>query len=104
MVPPYPCFRWKAYVIPQAHIWHKGVQRDYEPTPNVTYYATRNRLLLFKIHHPPFRIWLSTSFSYLRTLLSWSLKPKWRYKRGHRDAMWQGIIDFIFQRWGMRSS
>jgi GT2 family glycosyltransferase len=94
---------WKAYIIPQAHIWHKGVQRFYKPTPNVTYYATRNRLLLFKIHHPPLKVWLSTSLYFIRTLLSWSIKPKWRDMQANRDAMWQGINDYIFQRWGMRN-
>ena len=97
-------YGWKTYMIPEAHIWHKGVQRDYQPSPNVTYYATRNRLLMFKIHHPPFRIWISTSMFFIRTLFSWTIKSKWRYKRANRDAMWQGIIDFIFHRWGMRRS
>ncbi len=97
-------YGWKAYLIPEAHIWHKGVQRDYQPSPNVTYYATRNRLLMFKIHHPPFRVWISTSLFFFRTLFSWTIKSKWRNKRANRDAMWHGIIDFIFHRWGMRRS
>ena len=36
-----------------AKVWHKGVQRDYRPEPAVTYYATRNRLLLLPTHHAP---------------------------------------------------
>lgn len=95
-------FGWQAFVIPQAKIWHKGVQRDYQPNPNVTYYSTRNRLLLYSKHHPSLRIWLSTGLFFLRTLLSWSLKPRWQNKRQHRDALWQGLTDFLKKRWGIR--
>jgi len=95
---------WKAYMIPQAKIWHKGVQRSYQPSPNVTYYATRNRLLLLKLHRPPLKVWVSTGFYFLRTLLSWSIRAKWRDKRANRDAMWLGILDFFNQRWGMRQA
>jgi GT2 family glycosyltransferase len=95
-------FGWQALVIPQAKIWHKGVQRDYQPNPNVTYYSTRNRLLLYSKHHPSLRIWLSTGLFFLRTLLSWSLKPRWQNNRQHRDALWQGLTDFLKKRWGIR--
>jgi hypothetical protein len=36
----------------------------------------------------------------LRTLLSWTIKPKWRAMREHRNAMWHGIGDFLRRRWG----
>jgi hypothetical protein len=95
---------WKAYIIPQARIWHKGVQQNYQPSPNVTYYATRNRLLLLKLHHPPLVAWLLTCFFFIRTLIAWSVKDKWRDKRANRDAMWRGILDFFNQRWGIRQT
>ncbi len=103
------CYRvgkmgWKIWLIPQAKIWHKGVQRDYRPSANVTYYATRNRLLFNKIHKPPLSIWLFTWLYFLRTLLSWSIRPKWRHLHANRDAMWQGIRDFVSQKWGQRST
>lgn len=90
-------------MIPRAKIWHKGVQRDYQPGANVTYYATRNRLLFNKIHNAPLRVWFFTWLYFIRILLSWSLRPKWRHKRANRDAMWQGIRDFRLQNWGQRS-
>ncbi len=93
---------WQVYHIPQAHLWHKGVQRNYQPGPNVTYYATRNRLLLFAKHRASPRAWLTALAQTVRTLLSWSLRPKWRAMRPHRDAMWQGLADFFARRWGMR--
>jgi len=95
---------WKIVFAPQAKIWHKGVQPNYQPSPNVTYYATRNRFLLLSSHQAPWYAWLSAYFSTLRTLLAWSIRPNWRQKGEHRDALWQGLVDFHRGRLGMRST
>jgi GT2 family glycosyltransferase len=94
---------WKVLFVPQARLWHKGVQRDYHPGPNVTYYNTRNRLGFLARHHAPFSVWCYAWTRTLLTLTSWSVRPKWRGMRGHRDAMWQGMLDYFRGRWGMRS-
>ena len=94
---------WKLYCVSAAKLWHKGVQRDYRPSPNVTYYSSRNRLLLLKKHHAPRHVWVFTLFQMLRTLSSWTIRPKWRSMREHRDAMWQGATDFLGNNWGIRS-
>jgi hypothetical protein len=86
--------------VPQAKLWHKGVQRNYHPKPSVTYYATRNRLLTLAKHHAPPKAWVLAWAQMLRTLTSWTVKPKWRSKHEHRDAMWRGILDFLRHRWG----
>lgn len=96
-------YGWQILFTPQAKIWHKGVQRNYQPNPNVTYYATRNKLLLIHKHKAPFGVWVRTISYFLKTLFSWTLKPKWRNKKEHRNALFQGMKDFLFQRWGMRS-
>jgi GT2 family glycosyltransferase len=93
---------WRAVQVPQAKLWHKGVQREYQPSSSVTYYSTRNRLLMLAKHNAPMLAWLAAWGQTLRTLVSWSLRPKWRTMREHRDAMWQGIMDFFLRRWGMR--
>jgi hypothetical protein len=95
---------WKVLFVPQARLWHKGVQRDYHPGPNVTYYNTRNRFGFLARHHAPLSIWLFAWARTLLTLTSWSVRPKWRHMRGHRDAMWQGALDFLRGRWGMRAA
>jgi GT2 family glycosyltransferase len=41
---------WEIMHVPQAKLWHKGVQRDYQPSPNVTYYFTRNWFLMLSKH------------------------------------------------------
>ena len=91
---------WQIVHVPQAKLWHKGVQRDYQPKPSVTYYNTRNRLLMLSKHHVPISTWVYSWGQIGRTLSSWTLKPQWRNMHGHRDAMWRGVIDFVLQRWG----
>lgn len=91
---------WKIINVPKAKLWHKGVQRNYVPKPSVTYYATRNRLLLLSKHHAKPTIWIGIFWQYLRTFTSWTIKPKWRKKRQHRNAMVRGIVDFLHHRFG----
>jgi GT2 family glycosyltransferase len=95
---------WRLIHVPDAKIWHKGVQRDYHPKPSVTYYGTRNRLLMFAKHKAPLQVWLYAWMQILRTLTSWTIKPKWRGMHEHRDAMWKGILDFIGRHWGQMSA
>jgi GT2 family glycosyltransferase len=91
---------WRIVAVPQAKMWHKGVKRNNQPKPSVTYYATRNRLFVLLKHNATFWVWLVTWGQLLRTLISWTIRPKWRAKREHRDAMWRGMIDFIRHHWG----
>ncbi|HXW01692.1 MAG TPA: glycosyltransferase family 2 protein, partial [Anaerolineae bacterium] len=91
---------WRIVHVPQAKLWHKGVQRDYRPKPSVTYYSTRNRFLMLAKHHAPLTTWLVAWLQILRILVSWTIKPKWRPMHQHRNAMWRGIVDFLRHRWG----
>jgi GT2 family glycosyltransferase len=91
---------WLIYHVPQAKLWHKGVQRNYQPKPYVTYYVTRNRLFTLVKHHAPLMVWFVAFLQIFRTLLSWSIKPKWRSLRKHRNAMWKGLVDFLQHRLG----
>jgi GT2 family glycosyltransferase len=91
---------WKILNVPQAHLWHKGVQRDYRPGPSVTYYNTRNRFLMLAKHNAPLKVWLHVWSQTLQRLISWTVKPRWRHLRQHRTALWLGVLDFLRQRWG----
>lgn len=91
---------WGIVMAPAARLWHKGVQQNYQPKPSVTYYGTRNRLMMLQKHRVPLSTWLVTWSQLGRTLASWTLKPRWRDKRGHRDAMWRGMVDFVAGRHG----
>jgi len=95
---------WKIVHVPQAKIWHKGVQRDYQPKPSFTYYGTRNQLLTLSKHHAPLNVMLYNWLQTVRTLVSWTVKPKWKDKRDHRNAMWKGVVDFLRDRRGQMPS
>jgi len=91
---------WKIIHVPNAKVWHKGVKRDYQPKPYVTYYVTRNYLFTLAKYKAPFLVRTVVFAEIFRTLMSWTLKPRWRNKRDHRDAMWRGLIDFCSHRMG----
>jgi GT2 family glycosyltransferase len=94
---------WRLLHVPQAKLWHKGVTRYYSPKPAVTYYTTRNLFLLLQKNHAPLEVWLRVTARTLRTLSSWSLRPRWRAMRPHRDAMLLGLLDFARRRWGRQA-
>ena len=93
---------WKIQLVPAAKLWHKGVQQDYRPSANVTYYKVRNFLLFLSLHQAPFKVKIYAWLEYLRMVASYTLRPKWKDKRDHRDAAIQGMIDFLNHRWGKR--
>ncbi|GAP08605.1 predicted glycosyltransferases [Anaerolinea thermolimosa] len=89
--------------VPGATIWHKISPEAREASATVHYYMTRNRLLFLKKAGAGGRAWAHTLFSeYLRTLVSWSIRPKWRHRREQRRAMVQAIWDYFRGKTGMR--
>jgi GT2 family glycosyltransferase len=91
---------WKIIHVPQARLWHKGASRTQQVKPYVTYYTTRNRLFTLSKHKAPLRVRVFAVLQLLRTLASWTFKPRWRFMRKHRDAMWMGLINFFQGRSG----
>jgi GT2 family glycosyltransferase len=91
---------WRIVHVPAAKIWHKGVQRDYKPKPMVTYYSTRNHMLMMSKHNAPAAAWIYSWGQIIRTLVSWTVKPRWRNKANHRKAMLYGVRDFLQHHWG----
>ncbi len=91
---------WRIRYAPEAVLQHKGVQRDYKPKPSVGYYNTRNRLQTLHKHNAPLGVRAVAYGEILRTLTSYTLRPKWRDRREHRDAMWQGLRDYQRGRMG----
>jgi hypothetical protein len=95
---------WRIAHVPSAKLWHKGVQRNYRPKPSVGYYSARNRFLMMSKHRAPIATRAMAWFQWLRTVTSYSVRPKWRDKRDHRDAMLRGAIDYLRGRWGAMPS
>jgi hypothetical protein len=90
--------------MPKAKIWHKIPLDARDSSPIVHYYMTRNRLLFLKATGAGWRAWLHTLLAeYLRTMVSWTLRSKWRDKKSHRRAMIRALGDVLRGRWGQYS-
>ena len=91
--------------VPQARLWHKITPECRADSPLVHYYMTRNRLLFLKASGAGWRAWVHTLLAeYLRTLISWSWRRRWRHRREQRRMMVQAIGDACRGRWGERAS
>jgi GT2 family glycosyltransferase len=91
--------------VPDAKVWHKISPLIQSDSPIVHYYMTRNRLLFLASTEAGLRAWIHTLVTeYLRTLLSWTLRPKWRYKREQRQMMLRAIGDAWRRQWGAYSA
>ncbi len=87
--------------VPKARVWHKISPQTRSDSPLVHYLMTRNRLLWIKESGlGPGVLWRVLLFDHLRTLVSWTVRPRWRNKRPQRDAMLQAIGDFFRRRFG----
>ena len=93
---------WRVVHAPTAKVWHKGggVAADAAPLPAVAYYTTRNHLLGLQTQRAPMRVWWANGRRLAATLISWSVRPKWRSRREARAAMWHGTVDFARRRFG----
>jgi len=92
---------YKILHVPLARMWHKISPSTQADSPLVHYYMTRNRLLFLKATGAGLGAWLYTLIAeYLRTLVSWSVRPRWRCKQAQRRAMLQAIRDTWRGRWG----
>jgi GT2 family glycosyltransferase len=87
--------------VPEAWILHKIPLDARANQPYIAYYMTRNRLLFLRATSATPVAWLNAAlFQDLRTCLSLSVRPKWRARRAHRDAMICAWGDFLRQRFG----
>ena len=95
---------WKVCHVPQAKVWHKGANRNFQPKPYQRYYFTRNRLYTLEKHNISFSMRMLIIASTLRTILKWSINPKRKILREHRNALWRGLVDYLRHHYGpMRS-
>jgi GT2 family glycosyltransferase len=91
---------YKIYHLPTAKIWHKISPDHREHSPQVYYYMTRNRLLFTWLANLGMSSWMSIFWEYMTRLVSWTIRPRWRYKAPQRNAMVRGILDFGRRRFG----
>jgi len=86
--------------VPHARVWHRSHHVRESDLPRITYYMTRNSLLLVRKHHGGFFRFAGLVLLFLRTALSWTVRPRWRSKRQERDALLQGLSDYFHGRFG----
>ena len=88
-------------VVPKAKTWHKINPKARNDSPIVHYLMTRNRLLWIRCANFGTLVFLRVMlFENLRTLLSWTLRPKWKLKQSQSSAMLQAIIDVLRNHFG----
>jgi GT2 family glycosyltransferase len=91
---------YKVVHVPMAKVWHKISPSTQEDLPFVHYYMTRNRLLFLRTTGASWWVWGRVLLTeYLRTLISWSVRARWRHKRLLRNAMIRAIADAGWGRW-----
>lgn len=83
------------FCVPPSRVWHKGVQREYSPSPYITYYSARNELQLIRKHRGGATILLRAFLRHTGTVTSWSVRPRWRHQRAQRDALARALRDFL---------
>ena len=91
----------KIMLVPTAKAWHKISPAARNESPFVHYLMTRNRLLWIRCARlgwiPYLRVLL---FEDTRTLLSWTLRPRWKHKAAQRRAMLKALQDELRQHYG----
>lgn len=87
--------------VPRARAWHRITPAERAASPLVHYYMTRNRLLFLRRAGASREAWVRTlGLDFARTLLSWSVRPRWRGQRPQLRAMTRALLDFARGRLG----
>jgi hypothetical protein len=91
---------YKIMLVPGAMLWHKISIEARATSPRTYYYMTRNRLLFLHRTQAGYRTWAYTIFEYVRTYLSWTLRPRWQDRRHLRGTMIRAFRDYTRGRFG----
>jgi GT2 family glycosyltransferase len=103
------CYRtklggFKILFIPDAKVWHPDTRKRDENSTIVNYYLSRNSLLFLKKHKFGIYAIVRLMFRYIRRIGSWSLHPKWKYKKGIRNYLVLALFDFLIGNFGKSNS
>jgi GT2 family glycosyltransferase len=91
---------YQVLFVPSAKVWHRGHEVRESELPRITYYLSRNSLMLISKHDGGLFRWMMLLLRFLLTAFSWTIRPKWRHKRIERNAMIKGITDYFKGRVG----
>ena len=87
-------------LVPGARIWHPDPTAREGEFSRITYYMTRNSLLLMNRHRAGWVRKYALLFRFLITSVAWTVRPRWRHKRKERDALLRGIRDYFSHHFG----
>ena len=91
---------FKLAYVPAARMWHKIPIDARATSPWAYYYMTRNRFLFLRKTRAGLQSWLNVWFEYVRTMASWTIKPRWQDRRPLRPVMVRAIRDYYTGRLG----
>jgi GT2 family glycosyltransferase len=86
------CLKYRVLYVPQAEVWHRSHHVREHELPRVTYYMTRNSLMLVRKHHGGSTRLALLLLRHMLTAATWTIRPKWRHKRDERNALLKGIL------------
>lgn len=92
---------YQIMLVPAARVWHRSHRVREDQLPRITYYMTRNSLLLIDKHHGGIVRRSLLMLRFLLTAFSWSVRPRWKNKKRERDALLQGLSDYRRGRVGL---
>ena len=92
---------YRVLYVPEALVWHKSHLHSSRDQTQITYYMTRNSLLLVQRQGGGILRLLALLARHVMTAVAWSIRPKWSHKRADRNALIRGIVDFLRRRTGM---
>ena len=91
---------YRVLYVPEAKVWHRSHHVRENELPRITYYMTRNSLMLLAKHRGGVLRFTAVVLRHLLTAATWTVKPKWRHKRVERDALLKGLVDFFRRKVG----
>jgi len=92
---------YETMTVPGAKVWHKITPVARYASNSLAYYLTRNRLLFLRLARAGLTAWAHALVMDIgRTIVSYTVQPKWRHKRAARLAMLWGFSDYWRGRFG----
>jgi GT2 family glycosyltransferase len=98
---------FRAFVVPEARIWHKVSAAMGASSPATVYYMTRNLFLFLQKNtkgRTRLQALITSWIREVRTVAAHSLKPQYRYLRAQRKVRVLALRDALLGRWGRMPS
>lgn len=95
---------FKVLYVPTAKVWHRSSNIRESDLSYMKYYMTRNSFLMLRKNGFGVLAILRELFQQLIWLVNWTVNPKWKHKKGQRDAILKALFDALIGRYGKQAS